>query len=95
MIQVSSRIYNWDNFFEMSKTINPLGGFVTVLSELQRDDILAGRKRAIGALRHVGRISPYYIVQTICYNNDVCLEISRKNLLKYIGGNGGRRYAAG
>jgi len=27
MIQVSSRIYNWDTFFEMSKTINPLGGF--------------------------------------------------------------------
>ncbi len=76
MIQVSSRIYNWDNFFEMSKTINPLGGFDTVLSELQRDDILAGRKRAIGALRHVGMMlyRQYVIIMMFVWRCSRCCQ---------------------
>ena len=89
-----------DTFFEMSKTLNPLGGFdkdrltsaleilrnfeerywplstrITadnidsfsmLIPEDKRDDILVGRMRALGALRHVGE--EVVAAGVICYS---------------------------
>ena len=114
-----------DTFYEMSKTINPLGGFNkarlmsaleiarnfeerywplstkitaanikafdTVLSEMQRDDILVGRKWAIGALRHVGK--DVYAAGVICYSvdrigNDKAIRIEYINVHETMRGQG-------